>query len=100
MLVRWRTDLTDFLADTFAGATDPANGRMLRQLMAAAQDDTYLAAAAADFTARRRNELRTILERGRRRGELSANADVDTLVDLAYGFLWYRLLVGHASIDT
>lgn len=95
-----RTDLAGFLADTFAAVADPANGRMLRQLMAAAQDDTYLAHAAADFTAQRRRELGVILERGRQRGELPDAADLDTLVDLVYGFLWYRLLVGHAPLDT
>lgn len=94
-----RTDLAEFLADTFAAVSDSATGRMLRQLMAAAQDDTYLAAVAADFTAQRRKELRLILERGRQRGELPAAADLKTLVDLAYGFLWYRLLVGHAPLD-
>lgn len=95
-----RTDLAGLLADTFAGVADPANGRMLRHLMAAAQHDTYLADAAADFTAQRRRELCMILERGQQRGELAAAADLDTLVDLAYGFLWYRLLVGHAPLDT
>jgi hypothetical protein len=24
---------------------------------------------------------------------------MDTLVDLVYGFLWYRLLMGHAPLD-
>jgi hypothetical protein len=28
-----------------------------------------------------------------------AGANLDVLVDLAYGFLWYRLLVGHSRLD-
>lgn len=94
-----RTDLVEFLAATFASVADPANGRMLRRLMTAAQEDAHLAAAVADFTERRRHELRVILERGRQRGQVAATADLDALIDLAYGFLWYRLLVGHAALD-
>jgi hypothetical protein len=26
-------------------------------------------------------------------------ADLDMLADLAYGVLWYRLLIGHAPLD-
>ncbi len=77
---------------------EPTNKRMLRQLMGAAQHDDHLADAVADFTARRRDELRALLERGQTRGELP-DADLATLVDLVYGFLWYRLLVGHAPLD-
>ena len=28
-----------------------------------------------------------------------AHADLDLLVDIAYGVLWYRLLIGHAPLD-
>jgi hypothetical protein len=55
--------------------------------------------AVVDFTARRRQELRALLERGQARRELPADADLATFVDLVYGFLWYRLLVGHAPLD-
>jgi len=39
-----------------------------------------------------------VLERGGRRGELAADADVELLVEQAYGVLWYRVLVGHAPL--
>jgi AcrR family transcriptional regulator len=94
-----RRDLTSFLTDTFAGATDPSTAGMLRRIMAAAQHDAHVAETVAAFTARRRQELRSLLERGQTRGELAATADLDMLTDLAYGFLWYRLLVGHAPLD-
>ena len=71
----------------------------LGQLVGAAQRDDHLAVALADFTAGRREELRTLLERGQTRGELPVDADLPTLVDLVYGFLWYRLLVNHAPLD-
>jgi AcrR family transcriptional regulator len=94
-----REDLLCFVTDTALAMAEPTTSRMLRQLMGAAQDDDHLADAVADFTARRREELRALLEMGRTRGELPADTDLGTLVDLVYGFLWYRLLVGHAPLD-
>ena len=48
------------------------------------------------------NQLRSLpaggrLRRARRRP--TAGVDLGMLVDLAYGVLWYRLLVGHAPLD-
>ena len=40
-----------------------------------------------------------MLARGQQRGELSADADLATLVDMAFGFVWYRMMVGHAPLD-
>jgi AcrR family transcriptional regulator len=92
-------DLTAFLADSFAGLDDPGTVRALRQLAAAAQQDEHAAGMLADFTAQRRAALRTLLERGRDQGQLAPGTDLDMLVDMAYGVLWYRLLVGHAPLD-
>jgi AcrR family transcriptional regulator len=92
-------DLLRFLTDTALAIAEPTNRRMLRHLMGAAQHDDHLADAVADFTARRRDELRALLERGQARGEVPADADLATLIDIAYGFMWYRMLVGHAPLD-
>ena len=43
--------------------------------------------------------MRALLERGAASGDIAAGADLDMLADLAYGVLWYRLLVGHAPLD-
>jgi len=53
----------------------------------------------ADFTARRRAALHAVLERGLRAGEVAPDADLDMLVDMVYGVLYYRLLNGHAPLD-
>jgi len=92
-------DLAQFLIDSFAGLEDPGMGRALRQLASAAQADAHVAEALADFTAQRRAALQALLERGRAVGDLPAHCDLDLLVDIAYGVLWYRLLVGHAPLD-
>jgi AcrR family transcriptional regulator len=92
-------DLKAFLADSFAGLEDEGLAGRLRQIVAAAQQDENVARVLGDFTAIRRAALRALLERGRDAGELPPDADLDMLVDMAYGVLYYRLLVGHAPLD-
>jgi len=93
-------DLTGFLTDSFAGLADPGAARGLRELASAAQHDAHVAGALAEFTATRRASLRTLLERARARGDVSPDADLSVLVDMAYGFLWYRLLMANAPLDS
>jgi AcrR family transcriptional regulator len=92
-------DLAAFLTDSFAGLAEQGYAARLRQIVAAAQQDEHVARLLADFTAVRRAALRALLERGRDAGELAQDADLDMLVDMAYGVLYYRLLVGHAPLD-
>jgi AcrR family transcriptional regulator len=92
-------DLEAFLADSFAALEDEGLAGRLRQIVATAQQDEHVARVLADFTAVRRAALRAILERGRDARELAPDANLDMLVDMAYGVLYYRLLVGHAPLD-
>ena len=92
-------DLTTFLTDSFAGLADQGYAARLKQIVAVAQQDEHVAHLLADFTAVRRAALRALLERGRDAGDLAQDADLDMLVDMAYGVLYYRLLVGHAPLD-
>jgi AcrR family transcriptional regulator len=92
-------DLTEFFAASFRSLADPGLARGLRDLASGAQHDEHVAEALAGFTAQRRAALRAVLARGVDQGRLSPGADLDLLVDLGYGFLWYRLLVGHRPLD-
>ena len=92
-------DLTAFFTDSFAGLENVGFADRLRQIVTEAQHDEHVARVLADFTAVRRAALRALLERGRSAGELAADADLDMLVDMAYGVLYYRLLIGHAPLD-
>lgn len=92
-------DLRSFFADSFAALEDPGMRHALRQLVSAAQHDEHVAGVLAEFTAQRRAALRALLERGLASGDIPAAADLGMLVDIGYGFLWYRLLVGHAPLD-
>jgi AcrR family transcriptional regulator len=89
-------DLRAFLAATFAGAAAAAPA--LRSVMAEAQRDPHAAELLAGFTGERRAALREVVGRARARDELAADADVDLLVDQAFGVLWYRLLTGHGEL--
>ena len=92
-------DLVAFIRDSFAGLEDPGTLRVLRELAAAAQHDRPVSQVLQEFTAQRRAALRSLLARARDRGELSRAADLDMLVDMAYGVLWYRALISHAPLD-
>jgi AcrR family transcriptional regulator len=92
-------DLAQFLVDSFAGLEDAGLRAALRQLVAAAQSDEHVAEVLADFTAQRRAALRALLKRGQGSGDISAEVDLGLMTDVAYGVLWYRLLVGHAPLD-
>jgi AcrR family transcriptional regulator len=94
-----RDDLISFLTDSFASLEDDRLRSALRRIASAAQHDEHVAAVLADFTAARRAALRELLERGQARGELSPGADIAMLVDMAYGVLWYRVLISHAPLD-
>lgn len=43
--------------------------------------------------------FRTVLERGKARGELEPDTDLDALIDIIMGAGWYRLLLEHAPLD-
>jgi AcrR family transcriptional regulator len=92
-------DLRSFFADSFAALEDPGMRRALRQVVSAAQQDEHVAGVLTEFTTQRRAALRAVLERGQASGGIPAAADLGVLVDIGYGFLWYRLLVGHAPLD-
>jgi AcrR family transcriptional regulator len=93
----YRSDLIAFLEASFDDANE--NAGVLRGFMALAQQDPDVAAIASTFAAAKRAPLRTLLCRGRDGGALSPDVEIGTLEDLVYGFLWYRLLLGHAPLD-
>ncbi|MGW3545541.1 TetR/AcrR family transcriptional regulator [Nocardia niigatensis] len=94
-----RTDLRTLMASTFLGAQRSSTAPALRTLVREAAHDPHLAELLRTFTAQRREAVRAVLERGRQRGELSAGADVDLMIDQFYGVFWYRFILGHAPLD-
>lgn len=90
-------DLLAFLVASFRQhGTRPA----LAGLMAQAVFDPEFAEAFRErFISVRRTALRGILQRAAARGEIAEDIDLELLVDVAFGVLWYRLLLDHAPLD-
>lgn len=75
-------------------------GPQLRFIMAQAQqDEAFRERFREQFVARRRAVLRSIFEQAAARGQLGAGHSPELLVDVVFGAMWYRLLVGHAPLD-
>ncbi|MFJ8826297.1 TetR/AcrR family transcriptional regulator [Streptomyces sp. NPDC102467] len=93
-----REELRAMVAATFEGAQAAPVGPALRTLAREAARDPHLADLMREFTESRRTALREVLARGRERGELAADRDLDLMVDQVYGVFWYRFLLGHAPL--
>ncbi len=83
------------VADAFASPT----GRSVAAMVAAAQSETELAKAFRnEFIARNRDATRLLLERCIEDALTAPPADMELALDLIFGPLFYRLLMGHAPI--
>ncbi|WP_182902600.1 TetR/AcrR family transcriptional regulator [Microbispora sp. H10830] len=90
-----QADLETFLSETFALA-DGAIGRIVAGLMAEAQSDPALGERLRErLIGPRRDSLRAVLERM----PPPPGTDLDLLVDMIFGAMWYRLLNRHAPLD-
>jgi len=58
-----------------------------------------LADQLRSFVADRRVPTRSVLERGRARGEIGADVDIDLCIDLLTGPVLYRLLFSGSPVD-
>ncbi|WP_068179327.1 TetR/AcrR family transcriptional regulator [Mycobacterium sp. UM_CSW] len=90
-------DLRLFLRATFTAAPD-SRSLLLGVLREALADDATMDRLAA-FTAARRDELAGILARARARGQIPAAEPPATVVDQAFGLLWYRMIFAHEALD-
>jgi AcrR family transcriptional regulator len=89
-------DVEAFLTATYEAAAHPDTREMLQAMAAEAQREPEFTPRFREFIARRRAALTELLQRGLERGELSPGTDLPLLVDVAFGVLWYRIIVGHA----
>ncbi|MFC1412725.1 TetR/AcrR family transcriptional regulator [Streptacidiphilus sp. N1-12] len=89
-----RADLRAFLDDTFTLAAKKPLANVLIGVTADAVADPELAAARRGYIAGRRTLLRTALERC---GD-TWRVPVETVVDMVFGAMWYRLMNEHAEV--
>ena len=86
--------------DLQASFFQSARGNLIRSLVAEAQSDSELAAAFRDrWLDPRREGVRHIMRAAIEEGSLRSDIDIDSAIDLLYGSLYYRLLLGSGAID-
>jgi AcrR family transcriptional regulator len=84
------------IAQRFATAT----GRHVTLMLAASDQDSELSKAFRHhFVLARRAEGKGLLERAIAEGSVRPDVDVEVALDLLYGPLFFRLLMGHAKLD-
>lgn len=89
--------LLDWLVAVLA---QPIGGKVLAGLVADLKHDPDLAERYhRDVVPARRRWMRDALERGKERGEIRADADLDLAVDALHGAVFYRLLLSGEPLD-
>ena len=75
-------------------------GRQVTSMIASASSETELSKVFRNhFILARREEGRAFLARAIEQREIRAAIDVDVALDMIYGPIFYRLLMGHAPLD-
>jgi AcrR family transcriptional regulator len=75
-------------------------GRNVTTMIASADNDSELSKAFRNhFVLARREEGRALLLQAIDRGEIRSDANVEIVLDMIYGALFFRLLMGHAALD-
>lgn len=75
-------------------------GRILAQIIAEGQaDPETLDSCRNRFLNRRQAEVKAIIQQGIENGEFASNLDPELAIDILYGPVYFRLLVGHLPLD-
>ncbi len=95
------TDLEHLLAALVPcdAAEVDARSRLLFSLLHAAADDPGLKSTLDALLLERATPIRTVIELARARGEVDADLDLDTAVDLVEGPYLHRFLFRRAPVD-
>jgi AcrR family transcriptional regulator len=95
-----REDVRALLGWLVAVLAEPSGGPVVAGLVADMQHDAQLAEGfRRDVVPARREAMLAALERGRERGELRADADLELAVDALHGAVFYRLLLSGEPLD-
>jgi AcrR family transcriptional regulator len=75
-------------------------GRIVAQIIAEGQADPAALVSYRDrFIYPRRTAAKTIIQQGIENGEFDPNLDPELAIDILYGAIYFRLLVGHLPLD-
>jgi AcrR family transcriptional regulator len=93
-------DVTALLGWLIAVLAQPIGGHVVGGLVSDLQHDPDLAEGFhRDVVPARRQAMVAALERGRERGEIRADADLELAVDALHGAVFYRLLLSGRPLD-
>ncbi len=97
-----RTDpleaLRALLYGVVATFNDPA-GRHVAMVLASADTSSEIAKAfRSHFIQSRRQEAETLIEQAIKAGDMRAETSIELTLDMIFGAVFYRLLMGHAQI--
>jgi AcrR family transcriptional regulator len=96
----YREDLRAFLTATFELGRRDQVVDVLRALMAEAQIDLEFGERFREnFLQHRRDALGVVVSRAAGRGDLPPGAPPETVIDIVFGTLWYRLLATRRPPD-
>jgi len=77
------------------------SGRIIAEMVGEGQSDPHVLEEFRNrFFFQLLSPAREIIEHGKNSGELDRDLDTDLALDLIYGPIYYRLLVGHRPLDT
>jgi AcrR family transcriptional regulator len=97
----YRADLRAFLRASYEMGNRPELAHLLRALMAEAQIDREFGDRfRTGFLERRREALAVVTDRARVRGDLPNGVTPDTVADIVFGTIWYRVLATRRPLDT
>src|SRR3954452_22461065 len=83
----------------FIGLLSGRLGKAFKAFVGAAQSDPEVAAAfLEEWVKPRRKEAKTVLERYQVKGQIAEDVDLDLVLDLLYGPLYFRLLSGYGAL--
>jgi AcrR family transcriptional regulator len=94
-----RTDLVEMVSSFVRMVTTTRTGQAIPMMVAATAKHPELAAPYREFLAERRAAWRVVVDRGIVRRELRPGVDVELVIDLLVGPLFYRTCVSHQPID-
>jgi AcrR family transcriptional regulator len=95
-----RDDIRALLGWLIAVLAKPTGGHVVAGLVGDLQHDADLAEGFhRDVVPARREAMLAALERGRDRGEIRADADLELAVDTLHGAVFYRLLLSGEPLD-
>ena len=95
-----RDDVRELLVWLSTVLAQPIGGRVLAGLIGDLQHDDDLGGGfRRDVVPPRRSRMLAALERGRARGEIRADADLEVAVDALHGAVFYRLLLSGEPLD-